>query len=197
MFLRLHRGFTLIELLIVVAIIAILAAIAVPNFLEAQTRARVSRAKADIRSLATGVEAYFVDWSEYPVPADDEGNPSVHPFDPHPNEVLLPVSVTTPVAYLGSRPLDPFAENVAGLFHFSTREYERMHHGDYDNFDGTVADILQSGVGVVEYFITSFGPDRDQDLGSHSEVDVLYDPTNGTISSGDIVYWGPGVGYRR
>ena len=54
-------AFTLIELLIVVAIIAILAAIAVPNFLEAQTRSKVSRVKADMRSVATGVEAYRVD----------------------------------------------------------------------------------------------------------------------------------------
>src|SRR5690606_27814584 len=54
-------GFTLIELLIVVAIIAILAAIAVPNFLEAQTRAKVSRTQADLRTLAVGLEMYTVD----------------------------------------------------------------------------------------------------------------------------------------
>ncbi|HUT24281.1 MAG TPA: prepilin-type N-terminal cleavage/methylation domain-containing protein, partial [Sumerlaeia bacterium] len=56
-------GFTLIELLIVVAIIAILAAIAVPNFLEAQVRSMVSRVRADLRSLATAQEAYFTDWN--------------------------------------------------------------------------------------------------------------------------------------
>jgi len=58
-------SFTLIELLIVVAIIAILALIAVPNFLEAQTRAKVSRVKADLRTLATALEAYYVDWNSY------------------------------------------------------------------------------------------------------------------------------------
>lgn len=59
------RGFTLIELLIVVAIIAILAAIAVPNFLQAQTRSKVARTYTDMRTLATALEEYAVDYNRY------------------------------------------------------------------------------------------------------------------------------------
>src|SRR6056300_980877 len=75
---QLNRAFTLIELLIVVLIIAILAAIAVPNFLEFQTRAKVSRVKSDHRSLATAIEAYYVDNNQYP--AMGEGLESANAF---------------------------------------------------------------------------------------------------------------------
>ncbi|MGB9691829.1 MAG: type IV pilin protein [Candidatus Sumerlaeaceae bacterium] len=61
-----RKGFTLIELLIVVAFIAILAAIAVRNFLEAQTRSKVARVKSDMRSLATAVESNTVDNNKLP-----------------------------------------------------------------------------------------------------------------------------------
>ena len=62
------HGFTLIELLVVVAIVAILAAIAVPNFLEAQVRSKVSRVKADMRTVATALESYAIDNNgKYPI----------------------------------------------------------------------------------------------------------------------------------
>lgn len=61
-----ERGFTLIELLIVVAIIAILAAILIPNFLRARAQSQVSASKGNIRNIATALESYFVDNNIYP-----------------------------------------------------------------------------------------------------------------------------------
>ena len=65
---RLHseRGFTLIELLIVVAIIAILAAILIPNFLRARAQAQVAATKGNLKNVATAMESYFVDFAQYP-----------------------------------------------------------------------------------------------------------------------------------
>src|SRR5512133_2537238 len=89
------QAFTLIELLIVVAIIAILAAIAVPNFLEAQVRAKVSRCKNDMRSISVALESYRTENNKYPFPANSFDNGRLK---------LL----SSPIAYMTSVPKDPF-----------------------------------------------------------------------------------------
>jgi type IV pilus assembly protein PilA len=60
------KGFTLIELLVVVAIIAILAAIAIPQFAKYRVKAYNSAAESDLRNLKTNLESYYADNQEYP-----------------------------------------------------------------------------------------------------------------------------------
>ncbi|MGI8905500.1 MAG: type II secretion system protein [Candidatus Sumerlaeaceae bacterium] len=105
--LRRKTGFTLIELLIVVAIIAILAAIAVPNFLEAQTRSKVSRCAADMRTIRTGLESYMVDNNKYP-----ETDYGAGVFENLAGAGMDRLS--TPISYLTSVPRSPFKEEKIG-----------------------------------------------------------------------------------
>ena len=81
---RKDRGFTLIELLIVVAIIGIIAAIAIPNLLNAIHRGRQKRSMADMRTIATAIGTYATDMNYYP-----RGMASLADFTPH----LTPVYI--------------------------------------------------------------------------------------------------------
>src|SRR5512133_2279851 len=103
-----RRGFTLIELLIVVAIIAILAAIAVPNFLEAQVRSKVSRVKADLRTVTTALESYAIDFNgKYPSLNGYLG--TSYSSNTNRGGIFVVTGLTTPVSYLTSTDMrDPF-----------------------------------------------------------------------------------------
>ncbi|MDX2176456.1 MAG: prepilin-type N-terminal cleavage/methylation domain-containing protein [Candidatus Sumerlaeia bacterium] len=205
------NAFTLIELLIVVAIIAILAAIAVPNFLEAQTRAKVSRVKSDMRSLATAIEAYRVDNNRYPTPGGEDGRPIVlalaapildvddeeHGEDEF-VEARITTLITTPIAYITSLPSDPFQSQdgeESPLLHYSPLWYPVAAEGDAgrDEFLEYVAGFGKIGGDSVAYFMLSHGPDLDHD--DDTEAQALYDPTNGSVSNGDVVFFGPGTGF--
>jgi type II secretory pathway pseudopilin PulG len=85
-------------LLIVVAIIAILAAIAVPNFLEAQVRSKVSRVKSDMRSIDTALQAYYIDNNRYPAAYERHNQISwTSPYSEPPFHARVPSLLTTPV----------------------------------------------------------------------------------------------------
>lgn len=217
-----HHAFTLIELLIVVAIIAILAAIAVPNFLEAQTRAKVSRVKTDMRTVATALESYRVDGNKYPpdfqdnVPAVGGTVPtSVRDYAYYINRFI---ALTTPVSYLTSIPEDIFARSAVSRDPDLGQWYKTHSGGELANvfaFDYAYR-ILPNGEDENEYFsnlnpplwtarisrspnvlwaLRSVGPDLlATTLGHDSPNATSYDPTNGTVSAGDVFFLGPGIG---
>jgi general secretion pathway protein G len=68
---RKQAGFTLIELLVAVAVIGILAAIAIPNMLQAIDKSRQNRTMAELRTLGTALEEYNIDQSSYPIVATE------------------------------------------------------------------------------------------------------------------------------
>jgi general secretion pathway protein G len=179
------KGFTLIELLIVVAIIAILAAIAVPNFLEAQVRSKVSRAKADIRTVVTALESYYVDANHYPtdnVPRPVLGDPSLG--------LTLGYELTTPIQYLSTMSIteDVFRLKVTNIPEGRQRiAYKNI----VDMVDGPTKDTLTERHGAWRLY--SAGPDKyffytgQTPPGDYMDWDIYnYDPTNGTVSYGDI-----------
>lgn len=111
-----NKAFTLIELLIVVAIIAILAAIAVPNFLEAQVRAKVARTQSDLRTLTVALESYFVDNNVYTRDSDCVLDAtSVRQIAVQNTSIAYTdlangyIQLTTPISYITSMLIDPFA----------------------------------------------------------------------------------------
>jgi len=207
-------AFTLIELLIVVAIIAILAAIAVPNFLEAQTRAKVSRCAADCRSIRTGLESYAVDSNHYP-----EGDQGV--ADLMQNGCAL-LRLSTPIAYMTSVPRSPFKEENMG-YSVTPRLCNRMvtylyvraefappgngtdtdNNGITDNYEKDRAYYLASNDPAApaslkmggNWELKSVGPNNFDDRNTISTNARVYDPTNGTISPGDVIIFGDLPGF--
>lgn len=188
---RRRKAFTLIELLIVVAIIAILAAIAVPNFLEAQVRSKVARCKADMRSIATALESYGVDNNGYPPPWD-YGHPSGTwgTLTEPPFHSRVPSHLTTPVAYMTSIPHDPFCSYEQFLSWAPKEVSERFVYYNYKYFfdrPGGGSDALRHRYeDAGEWLFYSPGPDRDWFNKPANTVYLNYDPTNGTVSLGNI-----------
>lgn len=201
-----RAAFTLIELLIVVAIIAILAAIAVPNFLEAQTRAKISRNKADMRAVSTGIETYHMDWNQYPIwEAHKTGAwaPSGTALVSWPFHIWTPSRLSSPIAYMSSIPKDPFQPKVQHPTWADPatewgrgKLYERhvyLPMAYMMKRTNKPAWYTQALRVAGDYIQLSNGPDREYyntpPGAANNDLRAMrdYDPTNGTISLGNII----------
>jgi len=186
----LKKGFTLIELLIVIAIILILIAIALPNFLEAQQRAKIANVRAGMRGIGTAVEAFRTERGVLLIDFWDDGsslasirwreklamigrNPIVEyqTFE----ECFYPL--TSPAKYLTQLPIDPFNDPTRSVGFGADEKGTAFIYFDNDvlNPDPDEQDhgvdyykpnlVLQSIYGAVplkieEFGLLSVGPDR-------------------------------------
>ena len=214
------KAFTLIELLIVVAIIAILAAIAVPNFLEASTRSKVARSKADMRTCAVGIESYQVDHNFMPVADWENGTLEYLRWEtPQGQQQGVGWMLTTPISYLSSIPWDVFNSHpkagnqtphyssinarMASFLYRSTNKSRSI----WIAYPKTEADAVKgytAGLTTCNWSMATVGPDLAPWPQNHPGpqtysgsgniyTSLIYDPTNGTVSVGDIMYfagWG-------
>lgn len=179
-------AFTLIELLIVVAIIGILAAIAVPNFLNAQIRAKLARVESDLKTISTALTMYRV----------DHGRP---PYDITPTHswTMAYKQLTTPVAYLSSILPDVFqAKDALEILSWEHRIAGPNSPLSYDygtdvyhGYDGSTTHGWYIAWRNSTWKIGSPGPDllyMNVPAPGGWNSSYAYDASNGLNSIGDI-----------
>jgi type II secretion system protein G len=179
------RGFTLIELLIVVAIIGILAAIAIPSFLEAQVRAKVAKVQAEYNTLRTALYAYHIDYGDWPSDVTD----CTDPYPDHSTFWKL-TELSTPISYLSTVPYqDPFSSTIVTV---SCGIPASNHYQYYNWGTSNQVNYLPPGwpgvcIPYRSWFIVNVGPAQIwPGLPLFYGPGIPYDATNGTVSRGTL-----------
>lgn len=177
-------GFTLIELIIVVSIIAILAVIAIPQMMEMNIRAKISRVKTDMRTIALALECYNAEFLKYP-PALDPLWGRNWKFE---RSRLSPL--TSPLPFLSELPPDTFADReTINIGQFGYWDYSEKLSVNQYCIDGPWDAWINRPNSI--WRLASMGPDQRQNWCDNLTPTFEYDPSNGTISLGDIIRWGP------
>ncbi|MCG3199851.1 MAG: hypothetical protein GHCLOJNM_04379 [bacterium] len=207
------RGFTLIELLIVIAIILILIAIALPNFLEAQIRSKIAHVRQEMRTLTTATESYRVQWNMREPKTDMPGLSIAGTYSEWWG--FASHLLTTPIRFLTELPFEPFTDDYTIGF------WRALSGAESDPPYTVIRNTAIAASWPIGSVVTN-NPEVQQKAGGPVPISELwntsakhsafiyyssgadrvdstvwgtpqfYSPTNGTVSFGDIYEFGSG-----
>jgi prepilin-type N-terminal cleavage/methylation domain-containing protein len=156
-----ERGFSLVELLVVITIIGILAAIALPNFTKVRIKARETEVKANLHVIQENIERFYVDEKEYPaylIGGDQNSWAHIHGVHPSPDPVWD--NLDDPLIkynYLSTYPRNPFTDPTTGGLYLEASGGDRNTAASGDPRFGVNGTIMPNSVDDPLVFNTDPG----------------------------------------